>query len=82
MYVDATLQRSDRNIILCDHILQHLGNFFTQPERVYEKDINKSGAQWSRVTTKTREKENYPQLDFLTQGTEYNRVRSILPKLV
>jgi hypothetical protein len=32
------------------------GNFYTQPERVFEKDINKNGAQLSQVTTQTREK--------------------------
>jgi hypothetical protein len=41
------------------HAYQYMGNYFTQPERVFEKDINKSRAQRSRVTTQTRIKENY-----------------------
>jgi hypothetical protein len=42
-----------------ENIILLCRQFFTQPERVFEKDMNKSGTQRSQVTTQTREKENY-----------------------
>jgi hypothetical protein len=39
--------------------VHHLSLEHACSERVFEKDLNNTGAQQSRVTTQTREKENY-----------------------
>jgi hypothetical protein len=58
------------------------GHFFTQPERVFEKETHvkaeRSGAEWQHK----RDKKKTTSLQMLTQGAEYNRVRSIRPKIV
>jgi hypothetical protein len=66
------------------------GNYFTQQGRVFEKGTLKNGAQRSAAepngNTNARNRKQshlaeFSTLHFFTHGAEYNRVRSIHPKI-
>jgi hypothetical protein len=52
------------------HTLNY-GDFFTQPERVFEKETHKSAAEPNGNTNARKRKQ--PHYMLLTQGAEYNR---------